>query len=133
MNGEESPVRLDKWLKTARIFKKRSEASEAVDGGSVKVNGERTKPSKPVHAGDVLTVRKGSSYRTITVRVVTDKAVKGSAAKEFYDEVKSPGITPEMEEMIKILERQDKKSSGERKGKPNKKERRSINKFKYGD
>jgi ribosome-associated heat shock protein Hsp15 len=133
MTNEPRPVRLDKWLKIARIFKKRSDAAGAVDGGSVKVNGERAKPAKIIHEGDVLTVRTGSRYRTITVRVVTDRPVKASKALEYYDEKKSPGVTPEMEEMIKILEKQDRKNRAGSKGKPDKRERRKINRFKYGE
>ena len=125
-------MRIDRWLKIARIFKTRTDASEAVDGGAVKINGERTKPAKMVRAGDVLTVRQDNKYRTIKIKVITEKQVKASLAREYYDEEKAPGITPEMEEIIKILDKQAKKDRVKRKGKPDKKERRTINKFKYG-
>ena len=125
-------MRLDKWLKIARIFKTRTEASNAVDGGAVKINGERTKPAKLVRIGDVLTVRQGTKYRTIKIKVVTEKQVKASLAREYYEEERSPGITPEMEEMIQRLDSQARKNRTKRKGKPDKKERRAINRFKYG-
>jgi ribosome-associated heat shock protein Hsp15 len=125
-------MRLDKWLKIARIFKTRTEASDAVDGGAVKINGERTKPAKLVRIGDVLTVRQGNKYRTIKIKVVTEKQVKASLAREYYEEERAPGITPEMEEMIQRLDSQASKNRTKRKGKPDKKERRAINRVKYG-
>ena len=44
--------RLDKWLWTARFFKTRSLAAEAVSGGKVDVNGDRAKPSRAIRPGD---------------------------------------------------------------------------------
>ena len=102
-------MRIDKWLKVARIYKTRAGASEAVDGGAVKVNGERAKPAKMVRPGDILTVRTGTKYRTLKIRIVTEKQVKASLTREYYEEEKAPGITPEMEETIRILEKQNKK------------------------
>ncbi len=130
---ELSTIRLDKWLKIARLYKKRSDATEAVDGGSVKVNGERVKPAKLVKAGDVLTVRVDTKYRTITIKKITDKPMKASLAKELYEEEKPQGVTPEMEEMIRLLEKQERKNRKDQKGKPDKKDRRALRKFKYGE
>ena len=126
-------MRIDRWLKIARIFKTRTDAADAVDGGAVKINGERAKPAKMVKAGDELTVRQGSHYRTLKIKVITEKQVKASLAKEYYEEEKAPGVTPEMEEMIKILEKQAKQDKQKHRGKLDKKERRAINKFKYGE
>mgnify|MGYP000482359386 CR=1 FL=1 len=44
-------MRLDKWLWAARFYKTRGLAAEAVDGGRVHLNGQRTKPGKPVRIG----------------------------------------------------------------------------------
>ena len=52
-------MRLDKWLWAARFFKTRSLASDAVDGGKVKVNGGSAKPAKDVKIGDRLDIRAG--------------------------------------------------------------------------
>ena len=49
-------VRLDKWLWAARFFKTRSMATQAVAGGKVHVNGQRIKPARAIHVGDVLQI-----------------------------------------------------------------------------
>ncbi len=50
-------VRLDKWLWAARFFKTRSLAADAVDGGKVRVDGDRAKPAKEVKIGMLLNIR----------------------------------------------------------------------------
>ena len=49
---ETAGLRIDKWLWCARFFKSRSQATAAVAGGLVHVNGERVKPSRPVHVDE---------------------------------------------------------------------------------
>ena len=49
--------RLDKWLWAARFFKTRSLAADAVDGGKVRVDGDRAKPAKEVKIGMLMTIR----------------------------------------------------------------------------
>ena len=52
----ESGLRIDKWLWCTRFFKSRSQATAAVAGGLVHVNGERVKPSRPVHVDDRIEI-----------------------------------------------------------------------------
>ncbi|HET7038768.1 MAG TPA: S4 domain-containing protein, partial [Gemmatimonadales bacterium] len=52
-------VRLDRWLWAARMFKTRSLAAAALDGGRVTVNGERAKRARLVRVGDQVRVRTG--------------------------------------------------------------------------
>ncbi|MFI4890719.1 MAG: RNA-binding S4 domain-containing protein [Steroidobacterales bacterium] len=58
MPHDKSPQghRLDKWLWFARFYKTRSLASQAVEGGKVHLNGERTKPAHRVKAGDRISI-----------------------------------------------------------------------------
>jgi ribosome-associated heat shock protein Hsp15 len=79
-------VRIDKWLWAARFFKTRSLAATAVLGGRVHVNGERVKPSKLVHADDVLEVTKGTERWTIRVSRLAERRGPASAAQELYAE-----------------------------------------------
>ena len=49
--------RLDKWLWAARFFKTRGLAADAVDGGKVRVDGDRAKPAKEVKIGMTVYIR----------------------------------------------------------------------------
>ncbi|MBQ8849961.1 MAG: RNA-binding S4 domain-containing protein [Clostridia bacterium] len=69
-------MRLDKYLKVARIIKRRTVANDACDTEHVEVNGRRAKASYDVKVGDVISVTFGE--RTLRLRVL---AVKESVAK----------------------------------------------------
>jgi len=62
--------RIDRWLWAARFYKTRSLAARAVEGGKVKLNGERVKPGKEVKSGDELELRSGELQWLIEVRAV---------------------------------------------------------------
>lgn len=53
----DTKCRLDKWLWAARFFKTRSLATAAIEGGKVYVDGDRVKPAKEVHVGQVIHIR----------------------------------------------------------------------------
>ena len=56
INSARGGLRIDKWLWFARFFKSRSQATDAVSGGRVHVNGERAKASRNIHVGDCLLI-----------------------------------------------------------------------------
>ena len=66
-------VRIDKYLWSIRVFKTRSEATVACNGGKVRLNGSDVKPSKAVKPGDVIVVRKGAVTYTYKVLALIDK------------------------------------------------------------
>ena len=55
--AQDNKCRLDKWLWAARFFKTRSIAADAVDGGKVRVDGDRAKPAKEVKIGMLVNIR----------------------------------------------------------------------------
>ncbi len=79
-------MRLDKYLKTSRLIKRRTVANEACDNGLVMVNGKPARASYDVKAGDTLSLRFG--VRTITVEVVSvQENVRQAEAAAMYREV----------------------------------------------
>ena len=66
-------VRLDKWLWAVRLYKSRSLATTACNGGHVKIGGNNAKPSRDVHVGDTILVEKAGDIIPQIVRV-TEKA-----------------------------------------------------------
>lgn len=79
-------MRIDKWLWTARLFKTRALAAEAVKGGRVHVNGVAVKPGREVKVGDELEVTIGPVRRTVIVRGAAERRVSGAEATGLYDE-----------------------------------------------
>lgn len=122
-------VRVDKWLWSVRIFKSRTLASDACKNGKVKINDNNVKASYMLTRDEVLTVKKNGFNYTYKVLDLIDKRVSAKLAAPCYE-----NLTPE-DEMNKYkdwflnhsrsFERRDK---GE--GRPTKRDRRTINKFK---
>jgi len=83
---EINELRLDKWLWAARFFKTRQLACEAVNGGKVHLNGQRTKPSKPVHVDDTLTITRGLDTFHVTVQALAAKRGPAKFAQTLYQE-----------------------------------------------
>ncbi|MEJ2609471.1 MAG: S4 domain-containing protein [Candidatus Thiodiazotropha sp.] len=120
-------VRLDKWLWASRFFKTRQIAAEAINGGKVHLNGQRTKPGKEVMAGSHLRIHKGSLEWDLIVMIPATHRRPASEARLFYEEKPESIIRRE-----KILEEQRLERSLAPQpihGKPNKKDRRMIHRF----
>lgn len=84
--GAGERVRLDKWLWAARFFKTRTLAQEAIEGGHVKVQGSRTKPSHEVKPGERLTITIGEYVWEITVSALSARRGPASEARLLYEE-----------------------------------------------
>jgi ribosome-associated heat shock protein Hsp15 len=127
----ESPdkVRVDKWLWSVRIFKTRSRAGEACKSNKVKVNGEIAKPSTSLQVDDRVGVRKDGFDLEFKVLQLIEKRVSAPLAQACYQD-----LTPE-EELQKFQDWYVGKSGKEFRergaGRPTKKERRTIERFKW--
>jgi ribosome-associated heat shock protein Hsp15 len=120
-------VRVDKWLWAARFFKSRSIAVTAIEGGKVTLNGERVKPSRDVKVGDSVRVRLGPYEHVVIVRALSDRRGPATQAALLYEE------TAESRAAREKLHWQIKHAAplivpGE--GRPTKKDRRDLGKFK---
>ena len=115
-------VRIDKYLWSIRVFKTRSEATDACKGGKIRVNGADIKPSKAVKVGDTIVARKGAVAYTYKVLELIDKR-QGAKLVPRYAE----NLTPE-EELAKLRAPVEtfflKRDRGA--GRPTKKDRRQM-------
>src|SRR6202166_390001 len=89
------PVRLDKWLQVARIFKTRTQATHACDLGRVKVNGMPAKPHRQLAVGDRIELEQGDWERVLTVRELRDRPVPKAEAAGLYDDQSPPRPAPD--------------------------------------
>jgi ribosome-associated heat shock protein Hsp15 len=79
-------VRLDIWLWAARFFKTRSLAKQAIEGGKVALNEVPGKPSKAVHAGDRLAIRRGEESLVVDVVALSEARGPAAVAQMLYRE-----------------------------------------------
>src|SRR3954465_11471533 len=79
-------MRLDRWLWAARFFKTRGLAAEAVTGGLVHVNEQRTKPAKPTRVGDLVQVQRGERTTIVVIRGLTEHRRAAPEAALLYEE-----------------------------------------------
>lgn len=77
-------LRIDKWLWFARFFKSRSQATDAVAGGLVHVNGERVKPSRVVHVDDRLQITREEERFEVVVQGIPTRRGPAAEASAHY-------------------------------------------------
>jgi ribosome-associated heat shock protein Hsp15 len=124
-----SKMRIDKWLWAARFFKTRSLAIEALDSGKVLVDEARVKPAKAIDVGNLLAIRLGPYTFVVEVLGLSDKRGPAPQAQKLYRE--TPESIKKREEMAFMRKAQAQEvQRGE--GRPTKKDRREIERFKSG-
>lgn len=115
-------TRVDRWLWAVRIYKTRSEATDACRGGHVKVNGAAAKPATTVRVGDTVEAFAHDRQRVLEVVEIIDKRVGAPvAARCLVDH--SPPPPPREERLVPLFTR----DAGA--GRPTKRERRAIDRF----
>ena len=78
--------RLDKWLWSARFYKTRMLAAEAINGGHVHLNGQRIKPARSIRVGDVLEITKGQYHWQLVVQALAQRRGPATEARQLYIE-----------------------------------------------
>ncbi len=118
-------VRIDKWLWAARFFKTRSLATDAVDTGRVRLEGERIKPARPIKIDDKLLIDNGAEIWEVRVLGISD--VRGSApiARLLYEETGESVAKREHDQEARKLYREPGTTI---KGRPTKRDRRALSK-----
>lgn len=129
MPTEKTPpekMRLDKWLWAARFFKTRSLATQAIEHGRVKLNGERVKPAREVRPADRLDLRIGEVDWSVTVRALAMQRGPAPVAQALYAE--DPDSLARRQ--AQAAERKLAASPAVTiKGRPTKRDRRQIHRF----
>ena len=123
-------ARIDKWLWAARFFKTRSLAQHAIEGGKVKLAGERLKPSREVKPGDALSIMIGDHTWDITVLQVSDKRGSAPVARLLYQESEESRVR---REAAIAQRRYTVEPAQSRSGRPTKRERRELERFESGE
>ncbi len=128
-SDENERCRIDKWLWAARFFKTRSLAANAIDGGKVKLHGERTKPAKELKPGDRLLIQVGEFEWDIEVKGLATQRGSATIAQGLYVE------TPASVEKRALRVVQNKLAGDPSRmiqGRPTKRDRRDLDRWKRG-
>lgn len=121
-------MRLDKWLWAARFFKTRKLATEAIQGGKVHLDGQRSKPGKTIHPGSKLEINKNSLTWNVEVLVLPKQRRPASEAITFYSEsTQSQEDRAALASELRIIRAAN---TIKTEGRPSKRDRRLIHKFK---
>lgn len=124
--AQDSKYRLDKWLWAARFFKTRSLAADAVDGGKVRVDGDRVKPAKEVKIGMLVNIRNKDVEIECEVIGLSNMRRGAPEAALLYFETAASIAKRENAKLTKVNE------TGVRErglGRPTKRQQRDIKKF----
>lgn len=119
-------TRLDKWLWAARFYKHRTAATDAVDGGKVKLNGMAVKPAREVRPGDRIEITIAEDVRVVIVRAIADKRGPASVAQTLYEETPDSLARREAARETRKLAATP---GADLHGRPTKRDRRRIDRF----
>jgi ribosome-associated heat shock protein Hsp15 len=119
-------VRMDKWLWAARFFKTRSLAARACELGRIQSNGQPAKAARDVRIGDQLRVTNDSGDFQIEVLLLSEVRGPASVAQTLYRET-------DASRELRLKAAEERKAAqhfeGPRQGRPSKRDRREIIRF----
>ena len=119
-------TRVDKWLWATRWFKTRSLAADACTSGKIKAEGQTLKPSANVTQGMLLQITRNHIKHTIRVIKVIEKRVGAPEAQACFEDLTPPEEREKFNPAFFFHFEVREKGAG----RPTKKERREIDKFK---
>ena len=117
-------IRLDKWLWACRFYKTRALAKAAIDGGKIQYQGSKPKAGRNVQISHEVKLRQGYDEKTVLVIALSDRRQSATIAQSLYQETKE-SISKRVE-----IANLRKMAAPSIQGKPDKKQRRQIHRFK---
>ena len=122
---ESGNIRMDKYLWAVRIFKTRTQATEACDKGRIIVGNIAVKPSRSVKTGDIITVKKPPVVHTFKVLDLLHNRLSAEKVKDYIQE-----LTPDEElQKYQIMKTESFVLRDRGAGRPTKRERRQLDKL----
>lgn len=120
-------VRLDRWLCAARFFKTRALAKQAIDGGKVHLNGQRSKPGRMICGDEILQISKGYERQIVKVTGLAEKRGPAKVARTLYEETRESIAEREKASELRRIHNMSVITPNQ---KPDKRQRRKIHRFK---
>jgi ribosome-associated heat shock protein Hsp15 len=126
--SEIQKTRIDKWLWAIRIYKTRTLASDACAAGKIKIDGDSVKASYLLKVGQTVHINKLGDKLVLKSIKLIEKRVGAALAVECYEDLTPPEEKEKLKFPAIFYEVRDKGV-----GRPTKKDRREIDKFKDDD
>ncbi|MBO8445314.1 MAG: RNA-binding S4 domain-containing protein [Bacteroidetes bacterium] len=115
-------TRIGKYLWAIRVFKTRSEATDACKGGKIKINGADAKPSKAVRPGDTISARKGAVTYTYKVIEAIEKRQGAKLVSQYAENITPQSELDKLKSPVETFFLKRDRGTG----RPTKKERRQM-------
>jgi len=122
-----SEIRADVWLWAARMFKTRSLAKQAIEGGKVDVNDAGCRPSKALHVGDKVRLTRGEERLELEILALSAQRGPAPVAQMLYRETEA---SRQAREQAREWRRLSGAGLNRPAGRPNKQERRELRRLK---
>ncbi|NLB93237.1 MAG: RNA-binding S4 domain-containing protein [Bacteroidales bacterium] len=118
-------VRIDKWMWAVRLFKTRSQATEACRKGRVEIGNLPVKPSREIRVGEIIKIRRQPINRSYKVLALSEKRMSAKLTENFLEDVTPPEELeiPEIQKQMNWIIRE--RGSG----RPTKRDRRKLDDF----
>jgi ribosome-associated heat shock protein Hsp15 len=118
-------VRIDKWMWAVRLFKTRSQATEACRKGRVEIGNLPVKPSREIRVGEIIKIRRQPINRSYKVLALSEKRMSAKLTENFLEDVTPPEELeiPEIQKQMNWIMRE--RGSG----RPTKRDRRKLDDF----
>ncbi|HNX44058.1 MAG TPA: RNA-binding S4 domain-containing protein [Bacteroidales bacterium] len=123
---ESEHPRIDKWLWEVRLFKTRSQATEACKAGKVKIENISVKPAKEIKTGEIIIVSLNPLFKTVRVKDFPKSRLSAKLVPDYLED-----LTPQEEyDRVKLIQETNSEYRDRGLGRPTKKQRRLIDKLK---
>lgn len=124
-NHERTDIRVDKWLWSVRLFKTRSQASEACRKGKIDIDEQPVKPSRIIKEGDIINLKRPPVVFKYRVKGLIDRRQPAKLVDRFLEDLTAEEEKEKSKHKnLVVFSRRDRGS-----GRPTKKERRVIDKL----
>lgn len=118
-------VRVDKWLWAVRVFKTRTQATEACKKGRVLIGGTQVKASRVIKVGDTIQVKRPPVLYSFKVIALTQNRMNAKLVPGYMEHV----TTPDQLELLELVKMDQAAGRARGTGRPTKKERRDLEEF----
>jgi len=122
----EQGLRVDKWLWAVRIFKTRSQATNACKSGKILIDNVAVKPSRMIKVGEIVVIKGSPVFYHYEVTGLLEKRQSAAIAQKHKRDV-----TPQSElDKLKVQSLSGVEFRQPGAGRPTKRERRLLDEFK---